>query len=61
METLGKEEIISKSLAIGGWVRRRGKYFVLRDEKNFDRVNRILDQLVKELKELAIGENNETH
>ena len=51
METQGKETIISKSLAIAGWVRRRGHYFIQRDEKNFERVDRILKRLVEDLRE----------
>ncbi len=58
METQGKEAIISKALAIAGWVHKRGHCFILHDEKNFDRANQILEQLVEDLREYI---KNESH
>ncbi len=58
METLGKEAILQKALGIAGWIRRRGHYFVLQDEKNFIRADQILDRLVEGLREFIKNEIN---
>lgn len=46
-----KADIISKCFQVSGWFTRMGKAELRGDEKEFHRIDKILDILIQELKE----------
>ena len=46
---MDKEEIIKKCFAIAHFATERGRATLRKDEKTFNRANKILDDLVKKL------------